>query len=153
MSKSTSLLALFGFVVFSLLAALSGLLAPPGAWYASLQQPAYAPPTWVFGPVWTLLYVLIGLAAWRVWRRVGLRHPALLMWVVQWLLNASWSPIFFGLQSMGWALLQMTVLWLAIVTCIVLFKDIDRWAARLLWPYLAWVSFAWLLNLGFWWLN
>lgn len=148
-----SMLALVGFIGAAFLAAASGLIAPPGEWYAGLVRPPYAPPDWLFGPVWTLLYLLMAIAAWRIWRRVGLSHPAMLAWAIQLILNASWTPIFFGLNLLGWALIQISVLWLAIVVCVREFQRIDRAAARLLWPYLAWVSFAWVLNLGFWWLN
>jgi tryptophan-rich sensory protein len=148
-----SMLALIGFIGAAFLAAASGFIAPPGDWYASLDRPPYAPPDWVFGPVWTLLYFLMAISAWLIWRRVGLRHPAMLAWGIQLILNASWTPIFFGLNLLGWALIQLSVLWLAIVVCVREFGRIDRTSARLLWPYLAWVSFAWVLNLGFWWLN
>lgn len=149
----SALFALVAFIVAAFVAAVSGLIAPPGEWYASLNRPLYAPPDWLFGPVWTVLYLLMAGAAWRVWRVVGLRHPAMLAWGVQLVLNATWTPIFFGLNLLGWALIQMSVLWLAIAVCVREFHRIDRIAAGMLWPYLAWVSFAWVLNFGFWWLN
>lgn len=150
-ARSLIVLGLFLLVGFA--AALPGAAFPPGDWYATLERPFYAPPNGVFGPVWTLLYVLIGVAGWRVWRQVGWQAQALAPWVTQLLLNALWTPLFFGLHWLGIALIEMTLLGLAILWCIAVFRHIDRAAAWMLLPYLAWVGFAWLLNAGFWWLN
>lgn len=149
--KSWAALALFLLLAF--LAASPGALFPPGAWYAGLERPFFAPPNWVFGPVWTLLYIGIAVSAWLVWKRTGLRTAAMGLWGTQLLLNALWTPLFFGLNWLGIALLEMAVMWLAILLCIRAFWSISRPASILLMPYLAWVSFAWLLNAGFWWLN
>lgn len=121
-------------------------------WYAQLQKPSFAPPTWVFGPVWTLLYVLMGIGAGLVWRagteQAGVRR-ALGLYTVQLILNAMWSFIFFGLREMGWALVDMAVLWCLIIATMFAFARVQRAAAWLLLPYICWVSFAFLLNAAF----
>lgn len=149
--KSWAVLAIF--VLLAFLAAAPGAMFPPGVWYTTLERPFYAPPSWVFGPVWTLLYIGIAVAGWLVWRRIGLRTGPMRLWGTQLLLNALWTPLFFGLNWLGVALFEMALLWLAILFCIRSFWRVSRPAAILLMPYLAWVSFAWLLNAGFWWLN
>ncbi len=141
------------FLVLAFLAASPGALFPPGAWYASLQPPFYAPPNWIFGPVWTLLYIGIAVSGWLVWRRRGLQTREMGLWAMQLLLNALWTPLFFGLNWLGVALVEMALLWLAILVCTRAFWNVSRPASVLLMPYLVWVSFAWLLNAGFWWLN
>ncbi|WP_435197528.1 TspO/MBR family protein [Natronomonas sp. EA1] len=124
------------------------------SWYRTLDQPALAPPDWVFGPVWTTLFALMGVAAWLVWREWG-PDARLALWVFagQFALNLAWSAAFFGLQSPFWGLVVIAMLWLAIVATIATFARVDRRAAVLLVPYLAWVSFAAYLNYGFWVLN
>lgn len=129
--------------------------AIPG-WYAGLVRPALNPPSWVFGPVWTTLYVLMGIAAFLVWRNGWERkevRAALGVFGLQLLLNASWSVVFFGLQSSGWALANIIALWFAIVWTMVLFYTISRPATYLLVPYILWVSFATYLNYALWILN
>lgn len=110
-------------------------------WFESLDKPSWQPPGSVFGPVWAALYVLIIAAGWLVWREVGLSRP-LVPWTVQLVLNAGWSVVFFGLQSPNWAVVEIALLWLAIVWTIATFWRIHRVAALLLVPYLGWVSFA-----------
>lgn len=131
---------------------LIGVGTAPGAWYASLEKPWFNPPNWIFGPVWTLLYLMIAIAGWRIWmrRRTG---GAMTAWWVQLGLNFLWSPVFFGLQSPGWAIPIILAMLVSIVTFIRLSWDQDRLAAWLFVPYLAWVSFATLLNVSIWWLN
>lgn len=125
-------------------------------WYATLNKPALNPPSWVFGPVWTTLYLLMGIAAFLVWRKWG-KDPrvkaALAAYLLQLILNAIWSPIFFGLQAPGAAFVIIVLLWLAIVATIVKFYPIARMAAYLLIPYLLWVGFASYLNFSIWRLN
>jgi translocator protein len=133
-----------------------GGLFQPGAWYDALAKPAWNPPSWVFGPVWTLLYVLMGLAAWLVWDRYGWRGPArtaLTLFVVQLAFNGAWSAIFFGLQSPGLAFAEIVVLWSLIVATLLLFWRLRPVAGLLLVPYLLWVSFAAVLNFTIWRLN
>lgn len=124
-------------------------------WYMSLEKPAFNPPSWVFGPVWTLLYAMMAVAAWLVWREAGFdgATPALSMFVVQLALNLAWSGIFFGLREPGWAMLEILALWGAIVVTMVLFFRHSSVAGWLLAPYLLWVSFAAVLNAAIWRLN
>jgi tryptophan-rich sensory protein len=125
------------------------------SWYPTIAKPAWTPPSWLFGPVWTTLYLMMGVAAWRVARRrwtADVRR-AVLLFVVQLLLNAAWSPLFFGARLPGIAFGEILLLWSAIVLTIAWFWRIDRLAAALLVPYLAWVSFASALNGSIWWLN
>jgi translocator protein len=129
--------------------------AIPG-WYAELAKPALNPPSWVFGPVWTLLYILIGVSFFLVWQRGfgderGRR--ALAVFIVQLALNAIWSVVFFGLQSPGAALIIIAALWLSIIWMAYEFYHHRRLAAYLLIPYLLWVSFASYLNYAIWVLN
>ncbi len=125
------------------------------SWYATLERPDLAPPNWVFGPVWTTLYALMGAAAWLVWRegRGRTLQVALGVFAVQLALNFAWSFVFFGAQEILWALVVIVALLAAIIATMGAFWGIDRRAALLLVPYLAWVSFATYLNYGFWTLN
>jgi translocator protein len=141
------------FLLLSFVAAATGYFFPPGEWYASLHRPSFAPPSWLFGPVWTVLYVLIALAGWLVWRQAGWRSQAMALWLTQLGLNALWTPLFFGLHWLGLALLEMAVLWLVLLACMRAFWRVHPAAGAMLLPYLAWISFAWVLNAGFWWLN
>ena len=123
-------------------------------WYRTLAKPPFNPPDRVFGPAWALLYALMAVAAWRVWRR---RHPhgrrALTVYALQLALNLAWTLIFFGLRLPGWALADILVLLAAVAATIALFWRVDRPAALLLVPYLAWVAFAAALNGAIWRLN
>lgn len=130
-------------------------------WYPTLVKPALNPPAWVFGPVWTALYVLMGVAAFMVWRvyekssgsKKHFARIALALFALQLALNAWWSIIFFGQQQLGFALLEVVCLWLAIVATIYYFAKLSRTAAWLLVPYVLWVSFASYLNYSLWMLN
>ncbi len=126
-----------------------------GGWYQTLSKPAFNPPDQVFAPVWTVLYVMMAVAAWRVWRRREApgRGRALALFAAQLALNLAWSVLFFGLQAVGAALVEILVLWLAILITTAAFARIDRAAAWLMVPYLAWVSFAVALNAAIWRLN
>ena len=118
-------------------------------WYATLEKPFFNPPNWVFGPAWTLLYILMGYAAGRVWSstaNAGLKRSALTAYVVQLLLNAAWSILFFALHAPLVALVEMLFLWATIIWSIRWFKQVDSLAWKLLVPYLLWVSFAAILN-------
>ena len=150
-----SALACIGWIVLSMSAGLAALFWPVDAWYASIAKPAWNPPNWIFGPVWTTLYVLIGVSAWRVWRTGAFRRDraALALFLVQWGFNFAWSGFFFGLRSPGLALVEIACLWLMIAALIVRFWRHDRTAAVLLVPYLLWVSFATALNFALWRLN
>ncbi len=148
-------LALVGFLVLTLgVAALSGAATADSvrSWYPSINKPSWTPPSWLFGPVWTLLYLMMAVAAWLVWRQAGW-GGALVMFGVQLLLNALWSPLFFGWQQIGWAFVDIVALWLAILATTILFWQIVPAAGILFLPYLAWVSFATALNFALWRLN
>lgn len=127
-----------------------------GNWYAGLQKPPFNPPNWVFMPVWTALYAMMAVAAFLVWR-AGFENrwtrPALLAFVVQLGLNFLWSLLFFGRQQPFYALLDIAALWIMIVVTMVLFLRVSRPAGLLLVPYLAWVTFASVLNFELWRLN
>lgn len=127
----------------------------PGPWYAELVKPSWTPPDAVFGPVWSLLYLLMGIAAWLVWREAGFAaaRVALGLFVFQLVLNALWSYLFFGLHRPDLALVDIVLLWLAIVATMIAFWKIRPLAAWLLAPYWAWVSFAAVLNGQLWRLN
>lgn len=125
-------------------------------WYANLSKPSFNPPDWTFGVVWPILYVMMGVAAFLIWRKgIGSRQVkiALGLFVVQLVLNGIWTPIFFGLHMMGLALAEIILLWLAILATIVAFWRISKRAACLLMPYILWVSFAVALNASLWHLN
>jgi len=124
-------------------------------WYAALRKPAFSPPNWVFGPVWTTLYVMMGVAVWLVWRQAGWAgtRVALVLFAVQLLLNTAWSFLFFGFHRPGLAFLEIVVLWAAILATLVAFWQVRPVAGLLLVPYLVWVSFASVLNFAIWNLN
>lgn len=125
-------------------------------WYMLLNKPALNPPNWIFGPVWTILYILIGISAFLIWRE-GIKKEnikkALSVFLFQLLLNSLWSILFFGLHNPALAMIDIIVLWLSILCTILCFREISRFSAYLLYPYIIWVSFASYLNLSIWWLN
>lgn len=147
-----------GFTAWLLLcfsaAALGGLFMP-GEWYAQLKKPAWNPPSWIFGPVWTALYFMMAVAAWLVWRRGGFpaQRKALGFFLLQLLLNAAWSPLFFGLHNPALAFAEIVLLWLALVATLIAFWQAHRGAGVLLLPYLVWVTFAAVLNFTLWQIN
>jgi benzodiazapine receptor len=154
----TGLVAGFGLVVCFVLcfaAAAFGAQFGPGDWYASLRKPSWNPPNWIFGPVWTALYSMMSVAAWLVWRQGGWQANwrALTAFLIQLGLNAVWSWLFFGLRNPGLALVEILFLWASILWTWRLFRPISPAADWLLLPYLAWVSFAALLNGVLWRLN
>ncbi len=145
-------LALAGFIVITFCAPLLSVGSMPGEWYAALIKPGWNPPAWVFGPAWTLLYTLMAVAAWLVWKRVGFSRP-LAYYFAQLALNAAWTPIFFGAHQLGWALAEIVVLWTLILLTLLSFRRVSPVAGWLFVPYLAWVSFATFLNFTLWRLN
>jgi tryptophan-rich sensory protein len=151
-SKLRNALALVGFIVITFCAPLMSIGSMPGAWYAALNKPTWNPPSWVFGPAWTLLYTLMAVAAWLVWKRVGFSRP-LAFYFVQLALNAAWTPIFFGAHQLGWALVEIILMWIMILLTLLSFRRVTPTAGWLFVPYLAWVSFASFLNLTLWRLN
>lgn len=148
-------LALAAFVAVSFAAAGLGSLATTPAipgWYASLQKPAWTPPNWLFGPVWTALYLSMAVAAWLVWRDRGFQGArlALALFAVQLALNALWSILFFGLKSPGAALVEIAFLWAAIFATMAAFWRVRPLAGWLFVPYLWWVTYAAFLNYAIW---
>ncbi|NNL64995.1 MAG: tryptophan-rich sensory protein [Myxococcales bacterium] len=150
------ILSLAGFVFLTLAVGAIGSQFLPGPWYEALEKPPGNPPNQVFGPVWTALYIAIAVAAWRVWRRgasgAETRGP-LALWGAQLVVNALWSWLFFGLERVGIALLDIGLLLGLVIATGLAFHRVDRVAGLLFVPYAAWVAFATYLNAGLWWLN
>lgn len=124
-------------------------------WFASLNRPWFSPPNWVFGPVWTFLYLLMGISFFLIWKQDANRNRklAFVVYFVQLLLNFAWSFIFFYFKMIGLALVEIVLLWLTIVAMLVLFHRVKPAAAYLNVPYLLWVTFATILTAGYFWLN
>ena len=156
-TKRQQFLGLVGWFVLSFTASAIGAVSSvqAGAFYGQLAQPSWAPPSSVFGPVWTVLYALMAIAAWLVWRRGGVRENrnALSLFLLQLALNALWSWLFFAWHLGGLAFAEIVVLWVLIVATLVSFWRVRPLAGALLIPYLSWVSFAVALNYSVWQLN
>ena len=146
---------LLGWLALTFSAALTGVFVDTGGWYASIEKPSWNPPNWIFGPVWTTLYIMMAVAAWLVWQRGGWKQQrrTLTLYLVQWALNALWTPLFFGLQRPGLAFAEILLLLAAILATIAAFWRAKPTAAILLAPYVLWVSFAAFLNFTIWRLN
>lgn len=138
-------------------AGLGGMVTTPQipGWYATLAKPTWNPPAWIFGPVWSLLYLMMAVAAWLVWRQAGIARAKLPLglFAVQLMLNSLWSVLFFGFHSPGAAAVEILLLWAAILATLITFWQWSKLAGWLLVPYLAWVSFATVLNVTIWRLN
>jgi tryptophan-rich sensory protein len=144
-------------VLFLAVALLPGLIGLPftetteSSWYVGLEKAPFNPPNWLFGPAWTVLYILLGIVGWRLWlaRRVDERRAerALAWWAAQLLLNAAWTPLFFGAQRPGWALVEIVLLVAVATYAAITAREVSRAAAVLYVPYLAWLVFATTLNL------
>lgn len=146
-------LSLIGFIVLVLGGGtLIGTGNMPGPWYEGLAKPFFNPPNWLFGPAWTVLYILISIAGWLVWQRDRSSAPMMIWWV-QLALNFAWSPVFFTAQQIGAALVVVAAMLVAILAFIVAAWPRDRVAAWLFVPYAMWVAFATLLNASIWVLN
>lgn len=155
-TRMTSFLLLVLAIVLCELAGALGAVFTRSAiptWYRTLSKPKLNPPSWVFGPVWTTLYALMGVSVWLIWKSAPLSNIALCIFALQLALNAAWSYIFFGMKRVGLALVDIVLLWLSIVLTIVVFIPISALATWLLAPYLVWVSFASYLNYSIWKLN
>jgi translocator protein len=145
----------------AILAICLGVMAVGGAvtsttvdtWYQTRAKPDFAPPDWVFGPVWTALYIMIAVAGWLVWRRTGARGHAQSLFAAQLALNLAWSVLFFGMTWVGVALFEIVILWIAIAATTHAFWSINRTAALLFLPYLLWVGYAAVLNGAIWVMN
>jgi tryptophan-rich sensory protein len=168
MTRMTSALALIGWIALCYAAAAAGAVFTTGNWYAILNKPTWSPPGWLFGPVWTLLYTMMGVSAWMVWKGRGTASPErgaaatperraaatpLRVFLIQLALNAIWTPLFFGARQIGFAFIEIIVLWCAILATIIAFRRVSTTAAWLLVPYLLWVTFASVLNGALWWMN
>ncbi len=140
-------------LVLPQLAGLAGSLftAPAiSTWYAFLEKPSFGPPNWIFGPVWVLLYILMGISVYLIWQKD--RKAVYLFWI-HLFFNATWSIVFFGLKNPGLAFLNIIIIWIFIIVLIIKFWKIRKLSSVLLIPYLLWVSFASLLNYFIWQLN
>ena len=155
MSAIRTTLGLPGWLALSLAAGWVGSRFRPDDWYEQLTKPAWTPPDAVFAPVWTILYLLMGIAAWLVWRKADFKEtwPSLLLFVFQLGLNTFWSFLFFGLHRIDLALLEIILLWIVILITLLLFWRQDPRAGMLLLPYWLWVAYAGALNTGLWILN
>jgi len=135
----------------------SGILSGSGLtdWYQTLNKPSFQPPTWVFGPAWTILYTLMGIAIARVWHKPSssLKTSAIRLFIIQLILNLIWTPVFFALQQPLYALIIIIIMWVMILLTIRAFKKVDSIAPYLLVPYILWVSFATILNASIVYLN
>ncbi|MBT8079858.1 MAG: tryptophan-rich sensory protein [Gammaproteobacteria bacterium] len=156
-SKQKDLLGLFGWLIatFALSAVGARASIEARSFYSQLVQPEWAPPPWLFGPVWTVLYAMMAVAAWLVWRSCGFRgnHIALALFFVQLALNALWSWLFFAWNLGALALAEVLVLWVLIAATLLAFWRVRPLAGMLLVPYLIWVGFAAALNYALWQLN
>jgi translocator protein len=148
-------LGLAGWIFATAMAAAFGSLFMPGAWYREIAKPDWTPPDWIFGPVWTLLYFAMAVAAWLVWRKGGwaANRQALSLYLAQLVANGLWSWFFFGLQRPALALVDIVILLVLIVATGLAFWPRSKIAAILFVPYLAWVSFATALNAAIWLMN
>ena len=158
MTRRLDLFGLFVLVTLCLLVSAAGgavTATSVDTWYKALAKPTFNPPDWVFAPVWTTLYFLMGVSGWRIWRRRASRatRGALALFGLQLFLNFAWSVLFFGFQRIDLALIDIVILFVAIVANMILFWRIERLATLLLVPYAAWVVFAIVLNVSIWLLN
>ena len=125
-------------------------------WFSRLEKPWFNPPNWVFSPVWTLLYILMGIAMWLIWKSKmpeSLKKTALFLYAIQLILNFFWSLLFFNLHQTGWAFAEIILMWVFILLTILAFARVNKTAAWLMVPYISWVSFASILNYSIWILN
>ena len=153
-----SILPLLVFILITLFAGFIGsLFTTPSiaSWYAFINKPSFSPPNWLFAPVWSLLYILMGIAAFLVWqKRDNLKtKPALMFYGIQLILNTFWSIIFFGMHNPGLAFLEIIILWTFILITLIKFYKINKTSGILFIPYFIWVSFASILNFAVWMLN
>ena len=148
-------LVLAGLLILCLgVGAVGGWITAPAVveWYPTLNKPSFNPPNWVFGPVWTALYIMMAIAAWLVWQQ-GNAKAALTLFFAQLALNSAWSFLFFGARSTWLGLVGIAMLWLALLATVIAFFQKSKTAGFIMLPYMAWVSFAAALNFAFWQLN
>lgn len=142
-------LSLLVFIGICVATAMTGILFKPGDWYKALDKPSWTPPDWLFGPVWSVLYLMIAVAGWLVWTTLGM-SGLLVLWGANLVLNAMWSFLFFGIRRMDLAFVDVVMMWLSIAAFIVLASATVPLAALLFVPYLIWVTIASALNLSVW---
>lgn len=155
-TRKNQWLALAGFILVPLaIGMIGGLATAPSidSWYRTIAKPDWTPPDWVFGPVWTVLYIMMGIAAWLVWKTRDRVAPAMVLFGVQLALNLAWSLLFFGARSPGLALIEVVFLWTSVLLTMLAFFGRQSTAGWLFVPYLAWVSFAAVLNFVIWMMN
>jgi tryptophan-rich sensory protein len=155
MTKSKKIIGLIGWIVICSLAGIFGAQFEPGTWYESLQKPSWTPPNWVFPVIWPILYIMMGISAWLMWKmkEVSIRSTEFTWFFVQLILNALWSWVFFGMHLISTGLAEVFLLWISLVFTILLFWNKNRTAGLLLIPYLLWISYASALNFAIWQLN
>jgi len=158
MYMSNIVKAIIAIAIPLMVGATSGFFTVTGveSWYQTIQKPSWNPPNWIFGPVWTTLYVMMGIALYLVWKEdtsEELKKIAIALFAVQLTLNFFWSFIFFNQQQPGWALVEIIAMWIFILMTIFAFAQVNKTAAWLLVPYISWVSFATILNYTIWQLN
>lgn len=157
MSKSNSAKLILSIAFPLVLGAIAGMFTSQAVpeWYSTLNRPSFNPPNWIFGPVWTTLYILMGISFFIVWKQEAskMRNLAIIVFLLQMLLNFAWSFIFFYFNMIGVALVEILLLWASIIMMLVLFYKIKPIAAWINIPYLLWVSFATVLNASYFFLN
>ena len=155
MTTTVAIIGAVGWLGLTFAAAALGARFLPDEWYRHLNKPTWNPPNFIFAPVWSILYLLMAAAAWLVWRRYGLGDALvpLILFVAQLLLNATWTWLFFGLHRTRDALIEIGILWITILATLLSFWKLELVAGILLLPYLAWVSFAAMLNWTIWRMN
>ncbi len=156
--EKSNLIKLFVSIVFTLgIGSLGAVFTTSEipTWYATLQKPSFNPPNYLFGPVWTVLYILMGISLYLIWKQPAstIKTTAITLFMIQFTLNFFWSIIFFNQHQIGWALVEIIAMWLFILLTIFWFAKLDKTAAWLLVPYISWVSFATILNYSLWRLN
>lgn len=151
--------SVIGLIIWVLLcfgiASFGAVFSPGSEWYAQLQKPSWNPPDWIFGPVWTILYAMMGVAAWLVWKPQGFSgaRGALTIFLIHLIFNGAWSWLFFGLHRPDLAFYEIVLLWVSILATLIAFWKHSQLAGALLIPYLLWVTFAAVLNFTIWRLN
>ncbi len=155
MTTTAAIIGAVGWLVLTFAAAVLGARFLPDEWYRRLNKPTWNPPNSIFAPVWTILYLLMAAAAWLVWWRYGIGGAVipLILFVAQLLLNAVWTWLFFGRHQIRGALIDIVILWVTILATLISFWKLEPLAGMLLLPYLAWVSFATVLNWTIWQMN
>lgn len=154
-NKPFNIFGLLFWLLLSAVVAWFGAQFNPGLWYMTINKPIWTPPGWLFGPVWTMLYIMMAIASYLVWNATGrtFKNKIIQLYLFKMLLNACWSWVFFGLHQIGWAVINIILLLVFIIVVTTLFYRQNKISGWLMLPYLLWVSFASILNLNIWILN